>query len=236
MNKNIVLILIFIPFILFIFLSTSSDINDFIDIFSGEITPNLAHLKGSQIQDPISNGHYVNGLAGPVQINSDSPVIEKTVGNSLFLLTPRAKYRIHAQVAGKRLYSGSDNDRLAPVDFALIWGSLTTPEVKPYLSFSMPTRQAYYNCKSGCPVSISYINSHMSNNHIIAADDSIEKRLMDVQVGDVLNMSGYLVNVFSKKDRQTFHWRTSLSRTDSGMGACEVFYVEDFSTIPFRGT
>lgn len=230
MKKRISLLLLLLPFILFILLSTISDYGSILTMLSPEsLKPNLVHLQGNNNHDSLIQGEFVNGLQGPIQVNTDAPVIEKTVGSSLYHITPRAKYSIHAQVAAKKLYSGSDNEALAPVDLALIWGRLTTPQVRPYLTFSMPYRRAYFYCKSGCPENSNYLNSHMSNNHIIPADDELEQRIKNIEPGQVINMTGYLVNVMSKKGTSTFHWRTSMTRTDFGMGACEVFYVETFS-------
>jgi hypothetical protein len=39
----------------------------------------------------------------------------------------------------------------------------------------------------------------------------------------MVSLSGYLVEI---NGANNWRWRSSLSRTDTGQGACEVFYVE----------
>jgi hypothetical protein len=67
------------------------------------------------------------------------------------------------------------------------------------------------------------MNCHSSNNHLVAANSSIAGVISDLYPGEIVTMKGYLVNI-SKPNG--FYWNTSLSRTDTGKGACEVFYVE----------
>ena len=47
--------------------------------------------------------------------------------------------------------------------------------------------------------------------------------LKNVSVGDVVSLSGFLVDV-SRADG--WRWTSSLSREDSGGGACELLWVE----------
>jgi hypothetical protein len=59
--------------------------------------------------------------------------------------------------------------------------------------------------------------------HMVPADAAIRGRLQDIRRGDIVRVRGYLVDVDHESG---FHWRTSLSREDSGNGACELIYVE----------
>ena len=45
-------------------------------------------------------------------------------------------------------------------------------------------------------------------------------------IADYLELKGYLVDVDHDSG---WMWRTSMSRTDSGDGACEIVYVESLS-------
>jgi hypothetical protein len=51
----------------------------------------------------------------------------------------------------------------------------------------------------------------------------VARRLKDVRPGQVVRLRGYLVAVTADDGWQ---WRSSLSRTDTGSGACELFWVE----------
>ncbi|HEU4602198.1 MAG TPA: hypothetical protein VFS24_09525, partial [Steroidobacteraceae bacterium] len=65
-----------------------------------------------------------------------------------------------------------------------------------------------------------------ANMHLIPADGSIADRLKRVRVGSVVHLQGWLVNA-TRDDG--FYWNTSLTREDTGNGACELFFVESLS-------
>ncbi len=59
--------------------------------------------------------------------------------------------------------------------------------------------------------------------HLIPATSDIEDQLEDVRAGHIVRLRGLLVNVSGPNG---WTWNTSLTREDSGAGACELFYVE----------
>jgi len=61
---------------------------------------------------------------------------------------------------------------------------------------------------------------------MIPAGSAVERSLMNVREGDVIVLKGYLVDVDHDSG---WRWRTSMSRTDTGTGACEIVYVESIS-------
>jgi hypothetical protein len=75
------------------------------------------------------------------------------------------------------------------------------------------------------PVSISpsETNSHVANMHLIPADGSVASRLKEVFAGQVVTHNGYLVQVAFPDGGQ---WKSSVSRTDAGGGACELMWVQ----------
>ena len=62
--------------------------------------------------------------------------------------------------------------------------------------------------------------------HMIPADDSVARALKRVRVGDVVTLDGYLVEADKPGG---WRWRSSLTRDDTGDGACEVVYVKDLA-------
>jgi hypothetical protein len=58
---------------------------------------------------------------------------------------------------------------------------------------------------------------------MIPATTDLEGRLKKLRPGQIVTASGYLVDV---RGPGGFAWNTSLSRTDTGNGACELFWVE----------
>jgi hypothetical protein len=59
--------------------------------------------------------------------------------------------------------------------------------------------------------------------HLIPADDGVERALSRVRPGHVVELRGQLVEA---RGDNGFQWRSSLTREDSGNGACEIVFVE----------
>jgi hypothetical protein len=62
--------------------------------------------------------------------------------------------------------------------------------------------------------------------HMIPATRSIARQLKNLRVGDVIKLAGLLVDADHESG---WFWRTSMSRTDTGAGACEIVFVEALS-------
>ena len=76
---------------------------------------------------------------------------------------------------------------------------------------------------SELPIPRDDIIAHSANTHVIPANDQIQKRLAHLRTGEVVRLTGTLVDA----NRDDGAWlRTSLTRADSGAGACEVLLVE----------
>ena len=144
------------------------------------------------------------------------------IGSSEFELTKLAFYNITAVVVAKKKYS----DMLAmmvPYDLALAWGRV--PENFDTITFSQKGRFYYYRYSGSCPLSKAYIQSHTSNNHIIVANENLRSGLEKVRTYDLVNIEGYLSNIKVTVGTRYQFMKSSMTRTDSGDGACEVIYL-----------
>jgi hypothetical protein len=63
----------------------------------------------------------------------------------------------------------------------------------------------------------------MANTHIVPATDDIAAELHHVHAGDIVHMTGALVDI---ADSDGGGVTTSLTRTDTGPGACEILWLE----------
>jgi hypothetical protein len=72
------------------------------------------------------------------------------------------------------------------------------------------------------------IAQHSANMHIIPAGDPIEKELMRIRKGHIVRLGGYLVQVNAPDG---WSWRSSLTRSDTGGGACEVVLVDRIAVL-----
>jgi hypothetical protein len=91
------------------------------------------------------------------------------------------------------------------------------------LNLSMGNRFFFYEWENQPPLSEDVILRHVSNNHVIAANDQVREVIASLRPGHLVYFSGYLVDATKPGEGS---WITSRRRDDRGNGACEVFYVE----------
>jgi hypothetical protein len=68
----------------------------------------------------------------------------------------------------------------------------------------------------------------MANNHLLSDDDHLRERIAGVRVGDQIEFEGYLARYSNDSG---FERGTSITRTDTGNGACETVYVTRFRVL-----
>lgn len=140
-----------------------------------------------------------------------------------YRLQAMANYAIHARVLRTKRY-WVDGDKLVPYDVALGWGSMSDQSVLDRLDISQTNRFFFYQWQGAPPISPNEMMRSAANVHVISANKTVAKAVSNLRAGQLVAMRGYLVNVTGPDG---FHWNTSLSREDSGNGACEVFYVQE---------
>jgi hypothetical protein len=53
--------------------------------------------------------------------------------------------------------------------------------------------------------------------------------IKEIRNGDIVQLSGSLVNVVSESDG--WRWKSSQTRNDTGKGACELIWVESLQIV-----
>ena len=139
-------------------------------------------------------------------------------------LTPRAEFEIRARVLARKDYNWGTEADLSPVDLALGWGVMSDQAVLDRIEISQGSRWYYTRYELPAPISDKEIIQNSGNMHMVPAQNRIRKKLQDVRVGDIVRLRGRLVDIDHPSG---WHWRTSLSRDDTGSGSCEIVYLED---------
>jgi hypothetical protein len=139
-----------------------------------------------------------------------------------YAINALAEFRLKARVLRTERYRLGREADLSPVDFALGWGPMSDSSVLQNIDITQSNRFYFWRA-SQLPIPRQDIVSHSANMHMIPADDSIRRQLLEVREGQVIALDGYLVRVNADDG---WHWSSSLSRTDSGNGACELVWVE----------
>ena len=139
-------------------------------------------------------------------------------------VTPLADFRLRGRVLlTDRYFFGREAD-LSPLDVSVGWGRLSDQSVLDRLIFLRERRAFSYRPKSGdWPIPAGEITTHAANLHTIPANKDVLHTLRSVQRGNLIDLSGYLVQVDATDG---WRWRSSLSRGDTGPGACELVWVE----------
>ena len=73
------------------------------------------------------------------------------------------------------------------------------------------------------PIPRKEIESQSANMHMIPADSQVEKTLKSVRPSQVVKITGYLIEA---KAADGWRWKSSLTREDTGAGACELLFVK----------
>ncbi len=167
---------------------------------------------------------------GPGAVAPDDPRQEAlgrriTLERKGYAVEPLARFEIEARVLGKEIYRADREAELAPVDLALGWGPMSDSAVLEKISIGQGNRFYYWSVRE-FPIPERDIVEHSANMHLIPADAAVEKRLREVRPGQVVALSGYLVEATGKDG---WRWRSSLARTDTGFGSCELVWVEQVS-------
>ena len=179
----------------------------------------------------------IAGLDEPLQ-TPETGLIERTIGDWKLFFHYDYAYDIEALVIHTKNYSEKDiGGQLAPRDLALAWGSVAALNKAIDFHWSQSNRWYYWStnsyseiepiCLPGMDPATS-VSVQSANTHVIAADSSVKKVISKIRKGDHVHLKGYLVNILGlSSDGNIFNWNSSTSRTDTGNGACEVFYVTE---------
>ena len=160
--------------------------------------------------------------SAPVQRNLRSaPVIQ----HKGYDIKPQAEFIVEARVLSREKYYMDASSDLSPLDLALGWGAMSDTEVIDKLDIKQSVR--FYTWRmERATISLKDVIRQSSNMHMIPANDEVAKQLGEVREGSLVRISGKLVNITS---RSGFNWNSSMSRTDTGAGACELIYVTGVS-------
>ena len=107
--------------------------------------------------------------------------------------------------------------RLVPTDFAVGWGPMSDSAVLQGIEISQANRFYFWRTNSW-PLSREQIEMHSANWHVIPGSEAVRSTLDHLRVGSVIELQGQLVDIEGQEGGMT----TSLSRRDTGPGACEI--------------
>jgi hypothetical protein len=97
------------------------------------------------------------------------------------------------------------------------------------VSISQSMRFYWFEYKQPPPITKEEIISHSTNIHIIPSSAAIAAKCTSVRTGALIHLDGDLLEATAPGYSA---WRSSLSRTDTGNGACELIWLKEISELP----
>lgn len=124
------------------------------------------------------------------------------------------------RILSTKRYVDDEQAKFSPIDYAVSWGLFAEPQVANHIRVKQFDRYLQWSIPV-LPIPAEQAIQMVSNMHIIPANPKMAREIERVSKGDLVRMRGELVEVKSKD----LVWRSSLTPTDTGDGACEVFRV-----------
>lgn len=186
----------------------------------------LACLYGwRQCHAPIVRPPGVLVTTEPRQ--TDYTAAQPVIRKEGWTLKPLAGYTMEARVLGVARYSDGPDGKLSPYDIAVGWGPMSDTGVLDRISFRHSHRFYHWTYWGSPPIPEKEIISHSCNVHLIPANDGVLGKMRTLRTGSLIRLRGVLVEATHPQGSEP--WRSSLSRTDTGKGACEIIYVQSLS-------
>jgi hypothetical protein len=173
---------------------------------------------------PIHRDPGEIAVADPLQSELDEP---QTLTRGEFQLIPRARFSAEVRVLSRERYRLGALADVAPLDIAVGWGPMSDSAVLADIDIAQGGRFYFWHYDEEPSIGRRDIETHSANWHLVPANDTVWRKLNRLRVGDVVKLDGMLVNL---QNPEVGTMNTSLTRGDTGAGACEIVYVE-YATI-----
>lgn len=158
----------------------------------------------------------------PLQENFERPFIIKEEKG--YTITALAKFELTARVLGIESYSMDTVADIAPYDFALGWRDMSSEQFISNIKIRQSNRFYYwYTSDADTYAQKNKIITQSANMHLIPSSKQIKRALDRASKGKNFYIKGYLVKV----TKENLTWISSMVRTDTGAGACEIIWVTE---------
>ncbi len=176
----------------------------------------------------------------PVQEPTQAAPFKTTVGGVTYTVKPVADYEIwglvvseHDSAAWWDWIHKASNDNLNVNDLCVVFAENAATGGYVGLDYSSGQFVCYVQTRSTERWQRFSMRA-LSNNHLLADRPSIAAKLRDVRIGDQVRIRGWLAE-YEHNHGFAFHRGTSLTRDDTGNGACETIYVQEVEVLRTGG-
>lgn len=171
--------------------------------------------------------------SAPIQEPTDEAEFTFTYRKTNYLVHPRATYTLRGLIVSHNNIEAFDDiyhdaDSVDLKDICVIWGGNVMSGVYQQLQFWSEPWSCHYRFDN--EIGAAFDPAGLSNNHLLSDDPKVQETIRGFRLGDQVELSGMLVDY--RPALYPDHLRkTSLIRTDTGNGACEVFFVDSAKVL-----
>ena len=170
----------------------------------------------------------------PLQIKTSEKEFTTNVNKVDYKIKPLYEYELVGMVVSYKLHDSKArlhkawNDHLNVADLCVIWGDTATATTLPKVKFW----NGQFTCNFSTRSNEAWNNfnlSQVSNNHLITDNASLRNKITKINIGDQIRVKGKLAE-YTNLNHDTTRG-TSITRDDTGNGACETIYVEEIEIL-----
>ncbi|MHC4841143.1 MAG: hypothetical protein ACYTDT_09345 [Planctomycetota bacterium] len=181
-------------------------------VFGGEL-PDASDIHPDVRQQPIQGGYSGPGIV----LDHDGHT---------YNVEPVATYDVTSLIVSENDLDQKWIDEYGlSQDLGMIWGENTIDERFQNYEFSSGSYVLYASVPHGVPFS----KTEIGNVHVLPANADAVKALDAIEKGAQVRLQGKLIN-YTRADLIGTR-KSSLTRDDTGMGACEVMLVENVEIL-----
>jgi hypothetical protein len=185
----------------------------------------LWHFQQDWMLRPV---HPPDGEIAPLDPVQSNLAATRTIASGRWQLQARAQYDITARILSREVYRFDTLADLIPEDLALGWGPMSDNRVLDHFTISQAARFYSWHARDRMPIARQDVIDHSANTHVIPANEVVRTQLKRLRVGEVVRLGGVLVDGV-RNDGVYVH--TSMTRSDSGAGSCEVVLVDSVERV-----
>ncbi|MFH1656398.1 MAG: hypothetical protein ABH956_01325 [Candidatus Nealsonbacteria bacterium] len=169
----------------------------------------------------------------PLQEEIKEPWFEVSKDGVSYKIYPKYDYQFYGLIVTQYnsenwLDISHKEDPLNTKDICAVWGNNLKTGIYQEAKFSHGEFTCFWRFKKSDGT---FSPSEISNSHLLPANDQVYQKIKESQVGDQVYFKGYLADYAVITQQGELRRTTSITRNDTGNGACEVVYVTDFQIL-----
>jgi hypothetical protein len=196
----------------------------------------LAGLYVYKDRMPEPSFYDAEALLEPLQEATSEAVFTAEANGQRYTVTPKFAYQLDGVVVSLHdadqlndiWHHGRWQDFLNLRDVCVIWGANVQSGVYHRLEFHNDTWTCWVSWQDPETGRVFKMNA-LSNNHLLADKEPVKAALMEAEPGDHIRVRGFLAEYANPANG--FSRGTSVTREDTGNGACETIYVDEFAIV-----